>query len=87
MNNPFQSINRSLLHWLKLWDYVVFGKELPIKKKDKKEEQKKYKKKNEPAVSDELDPYKRPLQKVNEPPHGKTNNLHRRKQRRRSASR
>ena len=26
-------------------------------------------------------------EKLNEPPHGKTNNLHRRKQRRRSASR
>ena len=29
---------------------------------------------------------KLPIKSTNEPPHGKTNNLHRRKQRRRSAS-
>ena len=41
----------------------MFGKEIVIKNKDKKEE-KKFKKKNEPAVLDELDKHKRPLQKV-----------------------
>ena len=61
----WQSINRALLHWLKLWDYLVFGKEMVIKNKEKKEDQKKYKKKNEPAVLEELDKHKRPLQKVN----------------------
>lgn len=60
-----ESINRALLHWLKLWDYLVFGKEMAIKNKEKKEDQKKYKKKNEPAVLEELDKHKRPLQKVN----------------------
>ena len=43
----------------------MFGKEMVIKNKEKKEDQKKYKKKNEPAVLEELDKHKRPLQKVN----------------------
>lgn len=59
-----ESINRSLLHWLKMWDYVVFDKELPVKQNKKKEEPKKFKKKNRLEVNEELDKYKRPLQKV-----------------------
>ncbi|XP_053390368.1 chromosome transmission fidelity protein 18 homolog, partial [Mercenaria mercenaria] len=60
-----ENINRSLLHWLKMWDYVVFDKELPIKPKEKKkEENKKFKKKNQPEVLEELDKHRRPLQKV-----------------------
>ena len=46
----------------------MFGKELVVKNKEKKEEKKKFeskfKKKNEPALLDELDKHKRPLQKV-----------------------
>lgn len=57
-----QSINRTLLHWLKQWDYVVFGKDLPLlKEKDKKkikESNNKWKK------AMEFDSFKRPLQKV-----------------------
>lgn len=63
----FQNINRSLLHWLKMWDYVVFGKDLPLKPKDKKEKKKednKKKKKLQFEVQDELDQYHRPVQKV-----------------------
>ena len=49
-----------------MWDYVVFDKDLPIKPKEKKkEENKKFKKKNQPEVLDELDKHRRPLQKVN----------------------
>jgi len=32
-----QTVNRSLLKWLKLWDFVVFGRELRLKKKQDKE--------------------------------------------------
>ncbi|KAH3863571.1 hypothetical protein DPMN_026560, partial [Dreissena polymorpha] len=60
-----EHINRSLLHWLKMWDYVVFNKDLPLKiKEKKKEEPKKFKKKNQPEVLDELDKHLRPLQKA-----------------------
>ncbi|KAL4241036.1 hypothetical protein ACF0H5_001814 [Mactra antiquata] len=64
-----ESINRTLLHWLKMWDYVVFDKELPLRLKDKKkdkkkEENKKYKKWNQPEVSEELDDHNRPQQKI-----------------------
>jgi chromosome transmission fidelity protein 18 len=64
-----QSVNRMLLHWLKQWDHVVFGKEIPaVKDKQKskgKEAQTNNKgfKKFQPEVSTELDAYKRPVQK------------------------
>ncbi|KAJ8318400.1 hypothetical protein KUTeg_003491 [Tegillarca granosa] len=74
-------IHRTLLHWLKLWDYVVFGKELNIKNKDKKKQNKDNKKKKyQPEVMDELDKYNRPVQKIallNGPPGlGKTTLAH-----------
>ncbi|XP_052817261.1 chromosome transmission fidelity protein 18 homolog [Mya arenaria] len=59
-----ESINRSLLHWLKMWDYVVFGKELPVKLKEKKKEDFKKKKWGQPDIQEELDKHHRPLQKV-----------------------
>ncbi|XP_074648288.1 chromosome transmission fidelity protein 18 homolog [Tubulanus polymorphus] len=65
-----ESTNRTLLHWLKLWDHVVFGKEKKTKKAvaeqqndgkkkkwiDKRQEQRK--------MEEELDEYSRPLHKV-----------------------
>lgn len=63
----FQSINRTLLHWLKLWDYVVFGKDVKLKKKEmskKGKEKEPKKKKFLPEVIDELDKHNRPVQKV-----------------------
>lgn len=61
-----QGVNRSLLHWLKLWDYVVFDKELPKVKKDKKVQEKNAfkKKKFQPDILEVLDKHKRPEQKV-----------------------
>ncbi|GAB1608222.1 chromosome transmission fidelity protein 18 homolog [Argonauta hians] len=62
-----ENINRSLLHWLKLWDHVVFNK--AIKQNRKKTEAKPAtgqfnKKKQQPLVSEELDKQNRPLQKI-----------------------
>ncbi|XP_062607136.1 chromosome transmission fidelity protein 18 homolog [Saccostrea cucullata] len=78
-----ESINRTLLHWLKLWDYVVFGKDVRLKKKEvtKKEKEKDQKKKKFlPEVIDELDKHNRPVQKLvllNGPPGlGKTTLAH-----------
>ncbi|XP_056018073.1 chromosome transmission fidelity protein 18 homolog [Ostrea edulis] len=78
-----ESINRTLLHWLKLWDYVVFGKDVKLRKKEvsKKEKEKEHKKKKFlPEVIDELDKHNRPVQKVvllNGPPGlGKTTLAH-----------
>ncbi|KAH9505293.1 Chromosome transmission fidelity protein 18 [Bulinus truncatus] len=65
-----EAINRRLLHWLKLWDYVVFGKNVPkpTKKnthfKNAKEKDEKVKKKIETGVTEELDKFNRPEQKV-----------------------
>ena len=60
----FQTINRTVLSWLKLWDYVVFGKEVkPTKKRDIDPKQAGFKKKV-PQVNLELDSLKRPIQKV-----------------------
>lgn len=60
-----QSINRTLLHWIKLWDFVVFGKDIPIKTKEKKKPVKEVKwKKNQIEVLDELDKLNRPKQTV-----------------------
>lgn len=60
----FQLINRTLLHWIKLWDVVVFGKEPPAKKEKKKNKENIKKKKFQMEVSDELDKFNRPEQKV-----------------------
>nr|KAI8767092.1 putative chromosome transmission fidelity protein 18 [Biomphalaria glabrata] len=65
-----EGINRSLLHWLKLWDYVVFGKNVPkpakksatFKKASEKDE--KFKKKSQTGVTEELDKHNRPEQKI-----------------------
>ncbi|GFO38310.1 chromosome transmission fidelity protein 18-like protein [Plakobranchus ocellatus] len=65
-----ESINRSLLHWLKLWDYVVFGKDVPkpMKKganKLKKEKEAPFKnKKFLSEVAEQLDKHHRPEQKI-----------------------
>lgn len=61
----FQSTNRTLLRWLKLWDHVVFGRDkMKIKVKDqKKQDNKKFKGKL-PEVTDELDEHNRPKHKV-----------------------
>ncbi|KAK3609804.1 hypothetical protein CHS0354_029843 [Potamilus streckersoni] len=59
-----ENINRTLLHWLRLWDYVVFGKEINLKTKEKKAVKENKKKKFQPQVLEELDKLKRPLQKI-----------------------
>ena len=67
-----KSINRSLLHWLKLWDYVVFGKDVPKpmkkgankSKKDKEKEMNYKNKKFFSEVAEQLDKHHRPEQKV-----------------------
>ncbi|XP_071128877.1 chromosome transmission fidelity protein 18 homolog [Mytilus edulis] len=76
-----ESINRTLLHWIKLWDFVVFGKDIPIKAKEKKKPVKEVKwKKNQIEVLDELDKLNRPKQTLvllNGPPGlGKTTLAH-----------
>ncbi|RUS89835.1 hypothetical protein EGW08_002365 [Elysia chlorotica] len=67
-----ESINRSLLHWLKLWDYVVFGKDVPKPmkkaannfKKDKEKETNFKNKKFFSEVAEQLDKHHRPEQKI-----------------------
>ncbi|KAK3690943.1 hypothetical protein RRG08_021640 [Elysia crispata] len=67
-----ESINRSLLHWLKLWDYVVFGKDVPKpmkkgankSKKDKEKEMNYKNKKFFSEVAEQLDKHHRPEQKI-----------------------
>ncbi|XP_077980244.1 chromosome transmission fidelity protein 18 homolog [Glandiceps talaboti] len=60
--------NRTLLHWLKLWDYVVFGKELKITTKNQQDpkKQNKFNKKwqQQEEVIEDLDIHKRPVHKV-----------------------
>ncbi|XP_013395574.1 chromosome transmission fidelity protein 18 homolog [Lingula anatina] len=63
-----ESTNRTLLHWLKLWDHVVFGKEKKVPKakqeeKSKKDGKKKNFKKQE-EVTEDLDKLGRPMQKI-----------------------
>lgn len=70
----FQSINRGLLRWLKLWDFVVFGKENKpatsfvsnVQRRDKKENKLNADKKpfNPSEAIDEHDQLKRPMFKV-----------------------
>ncbi|CAI9740559.1 transmission fidelity 18 homolog [Octopus vulgaris] len=61
-----ENINRSLLHWLKLWDHVVFNKPIKMnrKKADVKTNVQFSKKKQQQMVSEELDKQNRPLQKI-----------------------
>ena len=63
-----QGVNRMLLHWLKQWDHVVFGKDLPLVKDKHKAKAKdtgnqKWKK-FQPEVSSELYELKRPVKKL-----------------------
>jgi chromosome transmission fidelity protein 18 len=70
----FQSINRTLLSWIKLWDYVVFGKDKPVKKTakiqvkpnadGKKEFVRRDFRKEQMAMEEELDSLNRPKHKV-----------------------
>ena len=56
-----------MLKWLKLWDYVVFGKEKKAVPKDagkNKKKDTKFLPKNLQELSDELDPHNRPMHKV-----------------------
>lgn len=66
-----ESTNRTVLHWVKLWDKLVFGVDKKPrlkeeKKKDLSKDQgfKKFPQKNKPEVIDELDDQNRPMQKV-----------------------
>ncbi|XP_067671435.1 chromosome transmission fidelity protein 18 homolog [Haliotis asinina] len=59
-----ETLNRTLLHWLKLWDFVVFGRDLPVKKDKKDKKKQDFKKWKQPEVLDELDKFNRPQQKV-----------------------
>ncbi|XP_037087767.1 chromosome transmission fidelity protein 18 homolog [Pollicipes pollicipes] len=63
-----ESINRGLLHWMKLWDKAVFGRDVIIKpKEEKKKPDGKFKpfvRKPAFEVVEELDATNRPRQKV-----------------------
>ncbi|KAK2187311.1 hypothetical protein NP493_170g04032 [Ridgeia piscesae] len=66
-----EGTNRTLLKWLKMWDYIVFGKERKETKtsaeeqgKKKEFQQNKFVNKRLPEVSEELDSFNRPLHKV-----------------------
>ncbi|XP_041363858.1 chromosome transmission fidelity protein 18 homolog [Gigantopelta aegis] len=60
-----ETLNRSLLHWLKLWDHVVFDKELPAQPKvKKKQKENTFKKRFQPEIIEGLDKLNRPQQKV-----------------------
>lgn len=59
-----ETINRTVLSWLKQWDYVVFGKEVKQpKKRDVDPKQTGFKKKI-PQINLELDKLNRPIQKI-----------------------
>ncbi|KAK4315368.1 hypothetical protein Pmani_013421 [Petrolisthes manimaculis] len=66
-----ESTNRLVLHWLKLWDKLVFGVDKKPKKQEKKKKDfqkdnkfNKFGKKFGPEVIEELDDHNRPVQKV-----------------------
>ncbi|XP_050727858.1 chromosome transmission fidelity protein 18 homolog [Eriocheir sinensis] len=62
-----ESTNRNVLHWIKLWDKVVFGrdtKQINNTKKDNKIKGKLKKFQKKPEVITELDDHNRPMQKV-----------------------
>jgi len=62
-----ETINRNLLHWLKLWDFVVFGKDVPkpLNKQNAKNKEKEKKwKKFQAQVEENLDTHHRPAQLV-----------------------
>jgi len=61
-----ETINRNLLHWLKLWDFVVFGKDVPkpLKKQNTNKEKEKKWKKFQAQVEENLDKHHRPSQLV-----------------------
>ncbi|XP_069699964.1 chromosome transmission fidelity protein 18 homolog isoform X2 [Periplaneta americana] len=62
-----EGANRTLLHWLKLWDKVVFNRERKVKQKGKEADAKKdnrFQKKFKGIVNDELDEHGCPQQKV-----------------------
>ncbi|KAK3859648.1 hypothetical protein Pcinc_034261 [Petrolisthes cinctipes] len=65
-----ESTNRMVLHWLKLWDKLVFGVDKKPKKQEKKKKDfqkdkfNKFGKKFGPEVIEELDDQNRPMQKV-----------------------
>ncbi|XP_063243725.1 chromosome transmission fidelity protein 18 homolog isoform X2 [Bacillus rossius redtenbacheri] len=59
--------NRTLLHWLKLWDKVVFNRERKVKQKHKEEPVKRdgrFQRKPQAVVNEELDEHGCPQQKM-----------------------
>jgi chromosome transmission fidelity protein 18 len=61
-----EGTNRTLLHWLKLWDKVVFNRERKVKQRAKVENKKenRFQKKVGHVLNDELDEHGCPQQKV-----------------------
>ncbi|KFM66213.1 Chromosome transmission fidelity protein 18-like protein, partial [Stegodyphus mimosarum] len=59
-----EGINRTLLHWLKLWDKVVFGREKKRKKKNTEPQKEKKFQKTYGELIEDLDEYGRPHHKV-----------------------
>ncbi|XP_035217441.1 chromosome transmission fidelity protein 18 homolog, partial [Stegodyphus dumicola] len=59
-----EGINRTLLHWLKLWDKVVFGREKKRKKKNIEPQKEKKFQKTYGELIEDLDEYGRPHHKV-----------------------
>ncbi|XP_022236131.1 chromosome transmission fidelity protein 18 homolog, partial [Limulus polyphemus] len=63
-------INRTLLHWLKLWDVIVFGRDSKHRLKGKEnkktgqQEKGKFFKRGIPDLNEELDDHKRPQHKI-----------------------
>lgn len=61
-----ESVNRTMLHWLKLWDKVVFNRErkVAVKPKEAKKENRFQKKPFGQVMTDELDEHGRPQYKM-----------------------
>uniref|UniRef100_A0A0P4W9U3 AAA+ ATPase domain-containing protein n=1 Tax=Scylla olivacea TaxID=85551 RepID=A0A0P4W9U3_SCYOL len=62
-----EATNRIVLHWIKLWDKVVFGRDMKCLKKDQKLKNNKGKPnkfQKGPEVIQEVDEHNRPMQKV-----------------------